>query len=160
MPRLHHVQKARKSYPDDNINAGDSYYWWQFAFGPKMKSKTKPRRSQLTQSGFLSNLYDLQDGLANRFTDIDAIDDDKQTLIDELEQMKDECQDSLDNMPEHLQEASPAGELLTERIDGLEEWVSELESIDAEIDEDLKGEDREERYQEIINEIHETDSHF
>ena len=127
MPRVHHVRKARKSYSNDGIEKGDSYYWWQFAFGRKIRSKTKPVRSQLTQSGFLSNLYDLQDGLANRFTDIYAIADDKQNLYDELEGMKQECEDSLENMPEGLRETSSSGELLQERIDALEEWLDELE---------------------------------
>ena len=160
MPKVHHDRKARKSYSNEGIEKGASYYWWQFAFGAKMRSKVAPKRSQLTQSGFLSNLYDLQDGLNNRFTDIDAIEDDKQALIDELQQMQDECQDSLDNMPEHLQESSTSGELLTERIEALTEWIDELEGIDTDIDEDLKGTNREERYQEIINEILETDSHL
>jgi len=158
MPRVTHVKKARKDNPV--AKAGEPYYWWQFAFGAKQYSKTPPKRSQLTQSGFLSNLYDLQDGLQNRFTDIDSIADDVQSFSDELEQIKDECQDSLDNMPEHLQEASASGELLTERIDLLEQWVSDVEAIDAEIDEDLSADEKQERFEEIIQEVCDTDQHF
>jgi gas vesicle protein len=160
MPRVHHVKKARKSYANDGIEAGQQYWWWQFAFGPKIRSKVPPKRSQLTRSSFLSNLWDLQDGLMNRFTDIDAIEDDKQELIDELQQMLDECQDSLDNMPEALQESSASGETLRERIDNLEMWINDLEGIDTDVDEDLKGEEREEAYQDIINQITETDQYF
>jgi len=158
MPRVHHVKKARKDNPV--AKKGEDYYWWQFAFGTKQYSKTPPKRSQLTQSGFLSNLYDLQDGLINRFTDIESISDDVDSFKDELQDMLDECQDSLDNMPEHLQESSTSGELLTERIDLLEQWVSDVESIDTDIDDDLKGEDREERFHEIIGEVIDTDQHF
>ena len=114
----------------------------------------------MTQSGFLSNLYDMQDGLQNRFTDIDSIADEVSSFADELRDMQSECQDSLDNMPEHLQETSSAGELLTERIDQLEEWASEVESIDAEIDEDLKDEEKQDRFEEIVQEVCATDQHF
>ena len=74
--------------------------------------------------------------------------------------MLDECEESLENMPESLRETSASGETLQERIDALGEWIDELDGIDTDIDEDLKGEDREERHQEIINEIEETDSHL
>ena len=160
MPRVHHVRKARKSYLHDNIEAGQEYWWWQFAFGRKIRSNKPPVRSQLTQSGFLSNLWDMQDGLSNRFTNIDTIGDDKQELVDELQTMLDECEESLENMPESLRETSASGETLQERIDALGEWIDELDGIDTDIDEDLKGEDREERHQEIINEIEATDSHL
>jgi len=158
MPRVYHVKSARKDNPVAKI--GEDYYWWQFAFGSKQFSKTPPKRSQLTQSGFLSNLYDLQDGLQNRFTDIDSIEDDLQDFISELESMRDECQDSLDNMPEHLQEASTSGELLTERIDLLEQWISDLEAIDADIDADLSEDKKQIDFEAIIQEVCDTDQHF
>lgn len=155
MPRVYHVKSARKKNPVADV--GEEYYWWKFAFGPKMYSKTPPKRSQLTRSAFLSNLYDLQDGLANRFTDIDAIEDDLQDLISELETMRDEAQDSLDNMPEHLQETSQSGEMLQERIDNLESWINDLENIDTDYEE---GENKEERFNDIVNDIQETDQYF
>lgn len=52
-----------------------------------------------------------------------------QSIIDELETLRDNCQDNLDNMPEGLQEGD-TGQLLQERIDQLEDVISELESID------------------------------
>lgn len=55
-------------------------------------------------------------------------------IVEELESIKDDLQDRLDNMPESLQYA-PTGELLQERIDGLESAIDELESIDLD---DLK----------------------
>jgi len=160
MPRVHHVRKARKSYPHDNITAGQEYWWWQFAFGAKIRSNKPPVRSQLTQSGFLSNLYDMQDGMANRFIDIDSIADDKQVLYDELEQMKQECEDSLENMPEGLRETSSSGELLQERIDALDEWLDELDGVDTDYDEDLDKTEKVERFEEIVQAILETDSHL
>lgn len=52
-----------------------------------------------------------------------------QSIADELSTIRDNTQDSLDNMPEGLQEGD-TGQLLQERIDNLDEAISELESID------------------------------
>ena len=158
MPRVYYVKRARKK--NQVADVGEPYYWWKFAFGPKMFSKTPPKRSQLTRSEFLSNLYDLQDGLANRFTDLDTIEDDIQELIDELNDMQDQCQDSLDNMPEHLQETSEAGQTLQERIDNIDYWVNDLEQIDKDVDPDLSEEQREERLNDIVDEIMQSDQYF
>lgn len=125
MPRLHYVKRARKKNPVAEI--GESYYWWKFRFGAKRYSKERPRRSQLTQSGFLSTLWDLEDNLPDEIDEARA-----QELIQELEDLASECQDSLDNMPYHLQEASTSGQLLQERIDDIEDWTIEIDGIDWE----------------------------
>lgn len=57
--------------------------------------------------------------------------DTAQSIADELSNILDDTQDSLDNMPEGLQEGD-TGQLLQERIDNLDEAISELESIDYE----------------------------
>ena len=158
MPRVHHVKKARKDNPV--AKKGEDYYWWQFAFRRKSYSKTPPRRSQLTMSSFLGQLYDLQDSFDQRFIDIDNIDGDIQQLIDELQQMGDECQDSLDNMPEHLQDTSDSGVMLTERIENMDSWISEIGSIDIEIDKELSKEEKEDRFEEIRQELYDTDQYF
>lgn len=54
-----------------------------------------------------------------------------QSIADELSNILDNTQDSLDNMPEGLQEGD-TGQLLQERIDCLDDVISELESIDYE----------------------------
>ncbi len=51
-------------------------------------------------------------------------------IVSQIEELRDECQNSLDNMPEHLQESSDAGNTLQERIDGLEDWINEIQAID------------------------------
>lgn len=124
MPRVHSVKKARKAYPIYGIEPGDPYYWWKFRYRPRIMSKTYPKRSQLTQSGFLSQLYDLEDGVTS-----DCTSDQLESLIAGLEVLGEECQESLDNMPEHLQESSSSGMLLQERIDALEGWVADLQGI-------------------------------
>lgn len=123
MPRVHFVRKARKDNPV--VKAGGSYYWWKLYRGPKQYSITRPRRWQLTGSSFLSTFWRLQDELPDEIDKGGAED-----LVEDLNEILDECQDSLDNMPDELQESGPAGELLRERIDELEDWISEIEGID------------------------------
>lgn len=145
------VQVARKDYPEQGIVKGDTYYRWQFNFSKVVhRSKTRPSRSQLTQSSFLSQLYDLEDNL---LLDRDDLEGSVQILVSEIEQLRDECQDSLDNMPEHLQETSDSGITLQERIDALEDWISQLESVDLEVDEELTEEEKETRLDDIIEEL-------
>jgi uncharacterized phage infection (PIP) family protein YhgE len=146
-----HKQVARKDYPAQGIKKGDEYYKWQFNFSKVVhRSKVKPTRSQLTQSSFLSQLYELEDNIS---FDRDALEDSVQSLVSDIEQLRDECQDSLDNMPEHLQEASQSGQTLTERIEALDNWISDLEGVDLEVDEELTEEEKESRIDDIINEL-------
>jgi len=132
------LTKTDRTIPENKkdkifIAKGESYYHWSFKYRPKQYSKTQPKRSQLTQSGFLSTLYDLQDRIsdcsADSVEDVIALRDE---VASEVESLKDEAQSSLDNMPEHLQESSSSGEMLRERIDELENWQSELEGLDFE----------------------------
>jgi len=157
MARLHFVKKAQKDYPEAKIKKGDSYYWWKHNFGRKQKSKTKPSRSQLTQSNFYSQLYNIQDTIAESFT-VEGIEGDLESLVGDLQNLLDECQESLDNMPEQLKDTSAAGETLTERIENLETYISELEAIDTSFEEtDGSEKEMEERLQEIVEEIGSAD---
>lgn len=135
MPRVQTVKKARKDYPEYGIKKGETYYWWKFNFGPTMKSKTYPKPSQLTQSPFLQQLYDIQDRV-NGLEDPD----DLESIISDIESLKEECEENLSNMPEQLQENSDAGQTLQERIDALDEWISELQNIETPTDEELREE--------------------
>lgn len=130
MPRVHFVKKARKDYPNAGIAKGESYYWWKFRYGGKQMSKTPPKPSQLTQSAFLSQLYDLQERVAEfGADDKDTVVDFLNELRDEVENLASECQDSLDNMPYELQESSESGQLLQERIDMLEGVQMEIDDL-------------------------------
>jgi len=115
------------------IAKGESYYWWQFKNSPKQFSKTAPKQSQLTQSNFLSQLYAIDEKI-EEFTceskeDFDSF---KEELVADIEALRDECQDSLDNMPEQLQESS----VNNERIENLDSWISDIEGIECDYDED------------------------
>ena len=58
-----HKSKARKDYPNSGIKKGDTYYWWKFYKGPLYRSLSYPKRSQLTQSEYLSTIYETQEEL-------------------------------------------------------------------------------------------------
>jgi hypothetical protein len=143
--------KLDRTIPADDkdtimIAKGESYYWWQFKNSGKSFSKTAPKASQLTQSSFLSTYYSLQERISDiNVSNKEDFDAEKEDILSEIESLKDQCQDSLDNMPESLQ-SSPTGELLQERIDGLDEWYSEIEQVECE------DYDEEEIKKEIIEE--------
>jgi hypothetical protein len=134
------LSKTDRTIPRDDddtifIAKGESYYWWQFQNSPKQYSKTPPRASQLTQSGYLSTLY----GIAEQIEDFSADSaDELSEFVDntktELEELRDTTQESLDNMPENLQ-YSPTAELLQERVDALETAIDEFDGIDLDYDE-------------------------
>lgn len=136
------VKAARKNYPDHDIKKGESYYWWKFAYGSKQYSKTAPKRSQLTQSAFYAGVYDIEDDLLAGADANDSLPSLRDDVVSALEELRDTCQESLDNMPEALQEAD-TGQLLQERIDALENAISEFEDLDLEepTDDDLDMEE-------------------
>lgn len=107
------------------INAGQVYYWWKFRNSGKIISTKYPPRSQLTQSGYLSAIYEISDT---------ADQDDVAGMVQELVTLRDECQDSLDNMPEHLRDTSESGQLLTDRIEALESAIECGEELQQMID--------------------------
>lgn len=154
MTKVHAVKHAQKDYPQYEIKKGEPYYWWQFAFGPKRFSKTQPTRSQLTQSSFLKSLYDLQDRIgklsAETTEELDAF---LEEIRGDIEGMKDEVEGSLENMPEHLRESSSSGQLLQERMEGLESWISDLDQITIDYEEDttLSDEENKDALQEYID---------
>lgn len=114
------------------VKKGQTYYWWKFRYGGKRISTTYPKASQLTQSAYLGQLYDIQERMGDIRQAVDHPDD-FDGVVDEiksdLENLKDETQSSLDNMPEQLQSA-PTGELLQERVDALESAISEFDGLD------------------------------
>ncbi len=132
-------------HPDGDIlvvERGASYYWWQFMNQGKHYSLTPPHRSELTQSGFLSQLYDLQDKLSAFSADVvtqvessEHIQEWVEEFCASIDTLKEECEESMENIPENLQE-SPVSELLQERIQGLEEWKDQLESVSCEVDDE------------------------
>lgn len=128
MPKIHHVKKARKDYPEHNIAKGSEYYWWWMRYsktarGVKRYSKTPPKPSQLTTSPFLSELYSIQESIDA------ATEDDVEDVIEEaissVEDLKSTTEESLENIPEQLKDGA-TGELLKARIEVLEAAIESL----------------------------------
>lgn len=155
MPRVTHVKAARKD--NSLVKKGEPYYWWKFRYGGKRLSKTYPKRSQLTQSNFYSQLWDLEDDISG-FTAESGSDAEsaKDEFAERIRDIGQECQDSLDNMPESLQ-YSPTGELLQERIDAMESMADEMEGVDCDV-EDVEAADTFETPQDWQDAIDEHES--
>lgn len=155
MARVHFVKKARKDYPDHEIKKGESYYWWQFAYGTKRFSKVRPKASQLTQSEFLSNWYSLEESAAATPTEI-HVGDLKSILEDlkgEVENLRDETQDKLSNMEDKFPNGCPSMETLQERVDACERVAEELDGIIDDCDEEVN----ENGVEELVQRVHELD---
>ena len=155
------TQKSRKEYKCSKcgatINIGDTYHKIVEQFRqPRVRcAKCKPERSELTNSEYYSWLYDLQDHFEERY-DLRS-EDGKDEIYSELENMRDELQSRLDNMPEQLQYA-PTGEMLQERIDCIDNAISELDNLDFPDKEDFNDEnnteeENEQEYQDALDEF-------
>lgn len=139
MPRVHHVEKARKDNPV--CKKGESYYHWQLFKQPKQYSLTYPRASQLTGSEFLSAVYQTAENVGDWTTDPKASDEDNlealKSLVEEArdlyEEWAGECQERFDNMPEGLQQGD-TGMLLEGRVGSCEEAESGLADLHGELD--------------------------
>ena len=144
MPRVNTVKKCLKDQGqcgkcDTPILKGDPYVWWKFRYGGRRVRCTKPdcypKPSDLTQSEFLSQMYDFQERIANIGENIENATEDlageRDMLVDEIRTLGEEQEEKKSNMPEGLQEGS-TGELLEERYNNCEEWASELENVDLE----------------------------
>ena len=132
MTTAHHVKAARHAIPGTGIKKGDSYYWWKFYRCGKQYSTTPPTRSQLTRSPFYSALYEIEDTMQAADEDYESARD---TAVEELENLKDETQEKYDNMPPSLQEGD-TGQLLQERVEGLDNIISELQALSLDGDSD------------------------
>jgi hypothetical protein len=151
MVRAHFVKKARKTYRGTGIKKGTSYWWWKFRRGVLQRSKTQPRPSQLTQSAFWGSYLSSTEGFDASVAEATTGDDLRaavSTLTEVLEELKTETEEKYDNMPEPLQQGD-TGELLQERIDGLGEFISELEGV--EINDEEESDDEEESEEETTN---------
>lgn len=156
MPRVHHVKSARKAQPEHGIAVGDSYYWWAFKTGGrggvKRVSKTYPKRSQLTQSDFLAQLYDIEDELsALTAADGEGLAGTIEDTASRLRDLASEQEDKLSNMPDGLQQG-PTGEMLQERTDACNNAADELEQIDTDISGKDDDESAEEFWERVVEE--------
>lgn len=121
---------AAKDHPQFGIKKGDVHWYVKIKTGPRtsreMRQKTPFKRSQLTQSEFLSALYDWEDSKADVGSHEDV-----QGLADTIREIGENERSKFDNMPEGLQQGD-TGQLLEQRADACETAASELEEIASE----------------------------
>ena len=126
MARVHR-RKARKDYPNAGIVAGEMYYYCKIKTGPRssreLRSKTPFKRSQLTSSEYLGQLYDIEDSLA-ALTDIG----DARDIAEQFRELGQEQQDKFDNMPQGLQDGE-TGQMIQARAEGCEAAADQIEEI-------------------------------
>ena len=101
MPKVH-VKQARKDYPEDGIQKGDTYYSWTFYRQKPKRSKKPPTRSQLTQHEGLLAVFAIYDG--DLPTDPVGI----EGMADQLEEAAEIFDEKRDAMPESLQSGDQA----------------------------------------------------
>lgn len=131
------VQKtAAKDYPANGIKKGDRYWYAQIKTGPRSSRTLRQlqpfKRSQLTSSDFLSQLYDIEDDLDNVVQD-ENLPGTLREIAENLRNLGQEQQDKYDNMPEGLQQG-PTGEMLEERANNCESWADEIEQAADELE--------------------------
>lgn len=127
-----HQQIAAKDYPEQGIIKGDTYYKWtlrssKYGKGTTYKSKTYPTPRQLTRNAFRLAIYDLEDQQAA--IEVESLEEGRDALAEAIRELSAEEQEKLDNMPEGLQQGS-TGELLQERVDGLDAWADEVGGVE------------------------------
>lgn len=129
-PTVHFVKRAREAH--GSIRRGQSYYWWKFRRGSKVCSKTRPLASQLTQSPFWSSLYAIQESLTSfsGSSDPGEVESKIDSLKEELTELRDETQQKVDNQPDSMA-SGPIAELLSGRVEVLDECISTLEGLDS-----------------------------
>lgn len=129
MPRVKQV-KAAKDYPQFGIKKGDLHYYTKMKTGPRSSRELrqiKPfKRSQLTNSEFLSARYDWEDDKGDVGSHEDVT-----SLAERIREIGDNERDKLSNMPEGLQQGD-TGQMLESRADACDAAADELEEIASE----------------------------
>jgi hypothetical protein len=115
--------------------AGTTYYSWGMMVGGRgvqRKSLTPPRRSQLTNSDFLGQIYDLEDNLDFGSCDSpESLRDARDEIAQQLRDLGQEQQDKFDNMPDGLQQGD-TGQLIETRAQSCDDIASAFEDVDLE----------------------------
>lgn len=132
MGKVNKIKSSRKEFKCNKCNEvipkGSTYYRGEINFGPTIIrcEKCGLKGYEVTTSDYVMRAGELVEDWSNSYSaDESGLDD----IISAVEELKDELQERLDNMPEQLQYAD-TGQLLQERIDGLDSAQSDLESID------------------------------
>lgn len=137
------------------IKAGEKYFYYTRKLSRSKKVRGvrfthcadhRPRHTDLSGSP-MAEIYDAQED-ASGSLDSCLSGSDMMQVIEDLkavvEEVKERAEESLENMPEGLRENSDSGQTLQERIDALEEYISELEQVEVGDAEEIEEEEPEE----------------
>ena len=132
MATAHYQKRARKDYPEFGIKAGEPYWWWRFYMGPKIMSKRKPKRSQLTKSWYLQRIYDCEDQIlaldADQLDMADLIDNIEE-IHDRLEAAYDLCESKLEACPKEMWDTERGAQILRNRMTLLKPVLHRLKAL-------------------------------
>lgn len=134
------------------IKKGEPYYWWQFMYQSKRYSKTPPKQSELINSPFLSQIASIQERMGEYQPETkEDFESFRDEIVEEIQGMYDECDEKFNNMPDSLQSA-PSGETLSNRMEELESWKSEIEGIECEEVGEKEDDEDEDEYNDKLKE--------
>lgn len=147
MPRVHQV-KARKSYPSDGIEKGDTYFKWRIRTGRSgitHRSLKRPRQSDLTGSDKKARLYAAHEACED-LTNVEGglkkggLEDLKSAFefgVSEAEEVQQEYDDAASACEGGLNEKFEAmSQAADEVVSSFQEAVDRMETIIDEIGED------------------------
>ena len=160
MAKIKKIEKARGEYKcskcGDTIHKGDSYLRGErFRLKPLIRCvKCGIKSYELSQSDYVRTVGEI----CEEWRETYGIGEDTPTSIcEELENLRDDLQERLDNMPENLRDTSEAGETLQNRIDNLEDVISQLENMSYE---DFEGEAEENAKDELDRDDFSTEAEW
>lgn len=145
MSKIQLITKSRKEYVCGRchsvIPAGSSYYKGELNFSkPVIRcTKCKLESWEVTTSDYIKSVGEIVYYWQENYPITEEFDS-HEGILSELEDIRDDIEERFSNIPESLQDAE-IGEILQDRIDQLDEAISDLESINIEdIENDLVDE--------------------
>lgn len=126
--KIHHVKKARKANKSLGIKKGQQYWWWKFRYSAKIVSFVNPGVSVIFRlTEYEQTIVELETTKAEIENEPgeETREEMKLELIEKVENFRDEQQEKLNNLPQNFQESS----ILNERIEEIENLISEIEDI-------------------------------
>jgi hypothetical protein len=128
---------AAKDYPQYGITKGDKYFYVKIKTGPyssrEIRSKTRPKRWELTTSDFYSQLWPIEDEGFDGIEDGGGLRD----IAEQLRELGSEQQEKFDNMPDGLQQGD-SGQMVEERANACEAWADDIDTAADELDSKLE----------------------
>lgn len=159
MGKIEYIKKARKERKCSKcgkvIEVGQPYKKGVINFHPDIVvcSECPLKSYEVTTSEYCKNIGAIVEDWSDSYGVNDST---AEEISGELDNMREECEDALENVPDNLKEA-PTAELLQNRIDQLEEAISNLDDIDTD---SLRSEAEEEAEEHLDRDDYESDEDY